>query len=203
MAHQTELNRGRLQNRRRQRDEGLPELAEDIERLARLAYPDADSSMLEVLGKDQFIDALLNDDARLRIRQMRPATLRGALEQALEMESYQLANQQMRRSVRGIRVGESQTPQQPRQNEPGYSRGGEEMLHECLKLLQQCVVERKNRVGGSKESKETPKWRKKSRIDITCWKCKEKGHIQKNCPQRTMDDVSSMSSRGYENLNGK
>ena len=39
--HQTELNRTKLKARVRQRDEGLPELAEDVERLARLAYPDA------------------------------------------------------------------------------------------------------------------------------------------------------------------
>ena len=137
MAHQTELNCGRLRNGRQQRDEGLLELAEDIERVARLAYPDTDSSMLEVLGKDHFIDALLDDDARLRIRQMRPGTLRAALEES--------------------------------------------------------------RVGGYKE---TPKWRKKNRTDITCRKCK-KGYIQKNCPQRTVDEVSSVPVRGQGNLNMK
>ena len=68
------------------------------------------------------------------------------------------------------------------------------MLHECLKLLQQCVVERESRVGGYKE---TPKWRKKNRTDITCRKCK-KGHIQKNCPQRTVDEVSSVPVRGQD-----
>ena len=104
VAHQAELNRARLRSRKRQRGEGLPELAEDIERLARLAYPDADPSMLEVLGKDQFIDALLNDDSRLRIRQMRPTTLRAALEHALELESYQLANQQTERAVKETRL---------------------------------------------------------------------------------------------------
>ena len=54
VAHQAELNRTHLRNRRRRHDEGLPELAEDVERLARLAYPDADRTMLEVLAKDQF-----------------------------------------------------------------------------------------------------------------------------------------------------
>ena len=45
--HQTELNRTKLKARVRQRDEGLPELAEDVERLARLVYPDAPASMIE------------------------------------------------------------------------------------------------------------------------------------------------------------
>ena len=83
----------------------LPELAEDIERLVRLAYPDAAESVVEVLAKDQFVDSLLEEDMRLRIRQHRLATLRAALETALELESYQLANKQKARFVRDT-VGE-------------------------------------------------------------------------------------------------
>jgi len=91
-AHQVELNRARLRSRTRRREEGLPELAEDIERLVRLAYPEAQSEMSEVLAKDQFIDALTDEDIRLRIRQSHPKSLRGALETALQLESYQLAS---------------------------------------------------------------------------------------------------------------
>ena len=40
-SHQTELSRMKFKNRTKQRDESLPELAEDIERLSRLSYPDA------------------------------------------------------------------------------------------------------------------------------------------------------------------
>ena len=36
----------------------LPELAEDIERLVLLAYPDSTESVVEVLAKDQFVDSL-------------------------------------------------------------------------------------------------------------------------------------------------
>ena len=74
-AHQAELNRTKLRNRVRRREEGLPELAEDVERLARLAYPEAQPALLEVLVKDQFIDALSDEDMRLRIRQGHPRTL--------------------------------------------------------------------------------------------------------------------------------
>ena len=54
VAHQAELNRARLRSSKRQRGEGLLELAEDTKRLAWLAYTDADP-MLEVLGKDHII----------------------------------------------------------------------------------------------------------------------------------------------------
>ena len=40
------------------REESLPELSEDIERLVQFAYPDAAESMVEVLAKEQLVDAL-------------------------------------------------------------------------------------------------------------------------------------------------
>jgi len=45
--------------------------------------------MLELLGKDQFVDTLTDEDMGLRIRQNHPETLHGALEAALQFESYQ------------------------------------------------------------------------------------------------------------------
>ena len=58
IAHRAELNRVKLRGRVRKREETLPELAEEVEHLARLAYPNAAAEMVEVLAKDQFIDAL-------------------------------------------------------------------------------------------------------------------------------------------------
>ena len=65
-------------------------------RLTRLAYPKAAETMITVLAKDQFIDALPDEDMRLRIRQSRPPTLRQALETALELESYSMASKRAR-----------------------------------------------------------------------------------------------------------
>ena len=69
----------------------LPELAVDIEQVTRLAYPNAAEQMV-VLAKDQFLDALPDEDTRLRIRQSRPTNLRQALETAMELESYAIAS---------------------------------------------------------------------------------------------------------------
>ena len=87
-AHQAELHRVRFKARSRRRDEDLPELAEDIELLARLAYPQTTQSMLDLLAKDQFIDSLPDEDMRLRIRQSRPSSLREALRVAVELDSF-------------------------------------------------------------------------------------------------------------------
>ena len=103
-AHQAELHRMKVRNRTRKREESLAELMEDIERLARLAYPDAAPGMLELLSKDQFIDSLTDEDMKLKIRQNRPETLQQALEAALELESYQLASRQRARTVRAAQL---------------------------------------------------------------------------------------------------
>ena len=58
-----ELNLGIAQ----EGEESLPELAGDVERLSRLAYPDATPGMIDVLAKDQFIDTITDEDIRLRI----------------------------------------------------------------------------------------------------------------------------------------
>ena len=95
-THQVELNRARLRSRMKRREESLPELAEDVERLTRLAYPDAAEQMITVLAKDQFIDSLPEEDMRLRIRQSRSATLRQTLEAALELESYVVTSKRIK-----------------------------------------------------------------------------------------------------------
>ena len=73
--HQAELNRAHLRACTKRRDETLPDLAEDVERLTRLAYPEAAEAMVIVLAKDQFIDSLPDEDMRLGIRQSRPPSI--------------------------------------------------------------------------------------------------------------------------------
>ena len=103
-AHRTELARARFKNRIKQKDESLPDLVEDIERLAHLSYPDAPESITDTLARDQFVDALPDKDMRLRLKQERPQTLQRAQNIALELESFQLANRQMRVRVRAVQL---------------------------------------------------------------------------------------------------
>ena len=60
--------------------------------------------MVEVLAKDQFVNALPEEDMCLQIRQSCPTVLRAALETALELESYQLASKQRARVVREVQL---------------------------------------------------------------------------------------------------
>ena len=177
--HQTELNRMRLKARTRRREESLAELAEDVERLVRLAYPDATESMVEILSKDQFVDALPEEDMRLRIRQNTPATLRDALGTALELESYQLASKQKVRFVRETQLEERQPPQKQMPN-PGAEEPVGKILQQLVDVLKQCAKESsrpRRPFSARKEKNQT------DRTNLVCWECKERGHRRRECPK--------------------
>ena len=54
-SHQLELARAKFKARVRRRDESLLELAADLERLGRLAYPSVESDLQNTLAKDQSV----------------------------------------------------------------------------------------------------------------------------------------------------
>ena len=60
---------------RRRKCEPLPELAVEVERLSRLVHREVLSSLQDEQAKEQFIDALTEDDLRNRLMQARPTRL--------------------------------------------------------------------------------------------------------------------------------
>ena len=176
LSHQTELNRMRLKARTRRRDESLAELAEDVEHLVRLAYHEAAEAMVEVLAKDQFVDALPDEDMRLRIRQNKPATLRDALGTALELESYQLASKQKARFVREAQLEERHSVQQRMTDQTKEKTG--DTLQQLVDALRQVTK------GPGRRQFPTPrKERNRSeRSNLVCWECKERGHRKRSVP---------------------
>ena len=89
--NQTELYRVQLRERRQKASESLSELGQDIRRLTNLAYPTAPADLRETLSKEQFIDALVSSDMRIRVKQARPVDLNDAIRHAVELEAYNRA----------------------------------------------------------------------------------------------------------------
>ena len=175
-AHRAELNRVKLKGRVRKREETLPELAEEVEHLARLAYPDATAEMVEVLARDQFIDALPDEEFRLRLRQNKPATLQEALEQALELESIYQANRQRSKVVREIQLESTPAAQV---NNIRLEEGVLETLQRLLDAIQQCTSRPMgNQRPGNQRGRGS---RATGRKPLVCWTCKKEGHIQRFC----------------------
>ncbi|KAJ8049133.1 hypothetical protein HOLleu_01738 [Holothuria leucospilota] len=86
----------------RRKEESLPQLAQEVRRLARRAYPSAPPQLLGLLSRDHFLDALDDPVLRLGVYQMRPGTLEEALKVALEIEAFYTAKKQ--RNFPGRRV---------------------------------------------------------------------------------------------------
>ena len=192
-AHQTELNRVKLRNRTRRREESLPELAEDIECLSRLAYPDAAPGMLDVLAKDQFIDAMTDEDMRLRIRQNKPMNLREALEYALELESYYLANKQRIRVARETQLEQDRAP--------SVNKADLDQSSDVLEKLQKCVVDAVQQCtnyGRNARSNSAGRGRGRGR-GLVCWNCGERGHPERLCTkERRRGGVGGHSQSGND-----
>ncbi|KAK8388666.1 hypothetical protein O3P69_020566 [Scylla paramamosain] len=67
-----------------------PEMAMqlDLEVLVRRAYPEASEEMITILLRDQFVDAIDNQQLRIYVQQAHPKDLQEALARGLEMESF-------------------------------------------------------------------------------------------------------------------
>ena len=105
--NQTELYRVQLRERRQRATESLPELGQAVRRLINLAYPTAPGDVREILAKDQFIDALKDQEIRIKIKQSRPMNLNSAVQLAVELESYYRTEQKMKENYGQYRAMDS------------------------------------------------------------------------------------------------
>jgi len=96
-----------LRIRKRKSNESLQELAQDIERMASLAYPGVDQSTRETFATDFFIDALDNHSLAYKLREREPQTINSALTQAVKLEALYKSKEVMKgiqrpRLARGV-----------------------------------------------------------------------------------------------------
>ena len=73
----------------RKKSESLPELGQEMKRLARLALPTATTSIREWLAMTYFIEALDNELMEYSVKQAKPRTVDEAVKAAVEMEAFQ------------------------------------------------------------------------------------------------------------------
>ena len=87
-VQQSELHHVKLKTPVRREGETLPELAQDVNKLIRLAYPSATAGIREQLSRDCFIDALNDPDLEWTVLQGKPNSVEHALKLALEYEAF-------------------------------------------------------------------------------------------------------------------
>ncbi|CAC5386927.1 unnamed protein product [Mytilus coruscus] len=102
-SSQTELYRVQVKERRQKASETLPELGQSVRRLSNLAYPTAPSELRDTLAKEQFLEALVDSEMRLRIKQSRPKGFDDAIRLAVELEAYNKAESRTMKSMGHLR----------------------------------------------------------------------------------------------------
>ena len=97
-VNRAEMFRAKLQSKIKLKDESIPELGQAVRKMTRQAYPNADSTLRDVLALDHFIDALPDPDMRNRIRESRPKGITDAEVLAVRLKTHKLADKQRHRS---------------------------------------------------------------------------------------------------------
>ena len=86
--NQSERFRAEIKMRKRRSSETLQALYIDITRLISLAYPGPSSSLLDIVARDAFLDALDDDKFRVRVLEREPKSIDDALSIACRLEAY-------------------------------------------------------------------------------------------------------------------
>ncbi|CAC5380851.1 unnamed protein product [Mytilus coruscus] len=102
-SSQTELYRVHFKERRQKASETLPELGQSVRRLSNLACTTAPLELRDTLSKEQFLDALVDSEMRLKIRQSRLKGLNDAIRLAVELEAYNKAESRTLKSIGHLR----------------------------------------------------------------------------------------------------
>jgi len=113
--NQTEMYRSQLDARQRRKGGNLPELAQDIKRLTRLAYPTAPHDLRDNLAYRSFREALNDQDLQWAICQGQISTIDEALHLALKYEAFHISHK--RPFLRQLTKVDTQTTPDKRQKD--------------------------------------------------------------------------------------
>jgi hypothetical protein len=170
-TNQSELYRTQIKNRIRKKDEALTELAQDVKRLVRLAYPDAPSAVREQLARDCFIDALNDSELEWAVFQGKAYTVEEAVRVGLEYEAFQAGHKRRTAVKSSVRMQDVRD---------AGSRGADcespDMLAEMMCRLAKIETDTQR----TSENRPAPNGQRPG----SCHYCHMRGHWKFECPNR-------------------
>lgn len=134
-AHRTGLHRASLRNRTQRLSEDLTEFAYEVERLAKLSFPDCPAEVQDQMALMHFLDGVSDAEVQKMLRYAAPKTLQEALTRALEIESVARLTRpgkKVRELTADVAEGEARrTTVEPRPAEGWRPRGGRARCWRC------------------------------------------------------------------------
>ena len=179
---QFEVYEAELRAKRRRRNETIPELLQDVKRMAKRAYPTADDKTLQQLTKSAFITSLDNDRQELFVKGMQPETVDHAAQAAMSFESHLTSRGKVAKEfVRSQTVAEVGREEMAAVNTaPASTTDVSGLIEKLEQLLLQM----------------TRPARPRNLDKVQCWTCKEFGHYQNKCPNKKSPNATPESGNG-------
>ena len=185
-----ELHRAQLRNRRQKTSESLVELAEDIRRLVDKVYVDLSADSRDRMARDHFLDALSDGEIRIRVIQMRTATLDDAVAGAVELEALQKAEKARMSDLKRVRSASVQQSSTDEATETSRATALTAGLQQQLKEMSEQLhkLQKQVKAGRGRRTDKEPR----------CYHCKELGHIKPKCPLLTKKEESAVTEKAHQ-----
>ncbi|UYV69630.1 EPM2AIP1 [Cordylochernes scorpioides] len=186
--HYQQLHVVKFKNRLQDKKESSQDFANDIQHLARLAFPTCPSETQNFMAQQQFIDAIGDPETQKFSRLSSATTLQETLFQAMKYEAAQQATIESYRVARQVKLDNPE-----REKSRFWTYNSKDKPERKRGRCWTC--------GAHDHISLTCPRKVIQRSDIDCWSCGQYGHMRRNCPDNSETTTAPRKNLGRRNDN--